>query len=138
MSNAQPVTYQIRYTLDLTKLGAFESYARTWIVLIERYGGIHHGYFIPRASPDGVGMSFPGLGYDGSVDLAVAMFTFPDEDSYRRYRERVAADPECQSAARSRDWLLHSLRAPLSPVGARIVKTGFAPFFAPAAPRPES
>jgi hypothetical protein len=27
------------------------------------------------------------------------MFTFPDDDSYRRYRERVAADPERQSAA---------------------------------------
>ena len=50
MANAQPVTCQIRYTLDLSKLSAFESYARTWIVLIERYGGTHHGYFNPRAS----------------------------------------------------------------------------------------
>ena len=65
--------------LDLSKLSAFESYARTWIVLIERYGGIHHGYFIPRESPDRVGLSFPGLGYDGPADVAVAMFTFPDE-----------------------------------------------------------
>ena len=97
--NAHPVTCQIRYTLDLSKLNAFESYARTWIVLVERYGGIHHGYFVPRASPDRVGVSFPGLGYDGPADVAVAMFTFPDEESYRRYREMVAADPECQSAA---------------------------------------
>jgi hypothetical protein len=97
--NAHPVTCQIRYTLDLSKLSAFESYARTWIVLVERYGGIHHGYFLPRASPDRVGVSFPGLGYDGPADVAVAMFTFPDEESYRRYREMVAADPECQSAA---------------------------------------
>jgi hypothetical protein len=44
-------------------------------------------------------MSFPELGYDGPADVAVAMFTFPDEESYRRYREMVAADPECQSAA---------------------------------------
>ena len=43
MSNAHPVTCQIRYTLDLDKLDAFETYARTWIVLVERYGGIHHG-----------------------------------------------------------------------------------------------
>jgi len=99
MANAHPVTCQIRYTLDLSKLSVFESYARTWIVLIERYGGIHHGYFIPRASPDRVGVSFPGLGYDGPADVAVAMFTFPDDESYRRYREMVAADPECQSAA---------------------------------------
>ncbi len=94
-----PVTCQIRYTLDLGKLGAFERYARTWISLIERYGGIHHGYFIPRAAPGGVGVSFPGLGYDGPADVALAMFTFPDEESYRRYREMVATDPECQLAA---------------------------------------
>lgn len=99
MENSHAVTCQIRYTLDLSKLSAFETYARTWIVLIEHYGGIHHGYFIPRAAPEGVGFSFPGLGYDGPADVAVAMFTFPDEESYRAYREKVKADPECQSAA---------------------------------------
>jgi hypothetical protein len=99
MANDHSVTCQIRYTLDLSKLSAFESYARTWIVLVERYGGIHHGYFIPRASPDRVGVSFPGIGYDGPADVAIAMFTFPDDESYRRYRETVAADPECQLAA---------------------------------------
>ena len=99
MANTRPVTCQIRYTLDLNKLGAFETYARTWIALVERYGGIHHGYFIPRAIPDGAGLSFPDLGYDGPADVAVAMFTFPDEESYRRYRKMVSADPECQSAA---------------------------------------
>lgn len=99
MANAQTVTCQIRYTLDLSKLSAFESYARTWIALVKRYGGIHHGYFIPRASPDVVGVSFPELGYDGPANVAVAMFTFPDDDSYRSYRDRVATDPECQSAA---------------------------------------
>lgn len=93
------MTCQIRYTLDLDKLSAFETYARTWISLIERYGGIHHGYFIPRTAPVGVGMSFPGIGYDGPADVAVAMFTFPNEESYRHYREIVKADPECQSAA---------------------------------------
>ena len=99
MANAHSVTCQIRYTLDLNKLSAFEAYPRTWTVLGERYGGIHHGYFIPRVTRDGVGVSFPGLGYDGPADVAVAMFTFPGEESYRRYREMVAADPEYQSAA---------------------------------------
>jgi hypothetical protein len=46
-----------------------------------------------------MGVSFPGIGYDGPADVAVAMFTFPDEESYRRYRESVKAEPECQSAA---------------------------------------
>jgi hypothetical protein len=99
MANAHPVTCQIRYTLDLSQLDAFECYARTWMVLVERYGGVHHGYFIPRASPDRVGVSFPGVGYDGPADVAVAMFTFLDDESYRRYREMAAADPECQAAA---------------------------------------
>lgn len=98
MADSQAVTCQIRYTLNLAQLGAFETYARTWISLIERYGGIHHGYFIPRANPDELGPSFPGLGYDGPIDVAVAMFTFPDEESYRLYRNRVSTDPECLSA----------------------------------------
>ncbi len=99
MADSQAVTCQIRYTLNLAQLGVFKTYAQTWISLIERYGGIHHGYFIPRVNPDEVGASFPGLGYDGPTDVAVAMFTFPDEESYRLYRNRVATDPECLSAA---------------------------------------
>ena len=99
MGSARPVTCQIRYTLNLNELSAFENYARTWILLIERYGGIHHGYFVPRAIPDGVEVSFPGIVYDGPADVAVAMFTFPDEESYRHYRKMVATDPECHSAA---------------------------------------
>lgn len=99
MTNAHSVTCQIRYTLNLDKLKDFETYARTWIVLIKRYGGVHHGYFIPRVTPDGAAVSFPEVGYDGPSDVAVAMFTFPSEEGYRRYRELVANDPECLSAA---------------------------------------
>ena len=99
IANSQPVTCQIRYTLNLAQLGAFKTYARTWMWLIEQYGGIHHGYFIPRANPDEVGPSFPGLGYDGPTDVAIAMFTFPDEESYRLYRKEVATDPECITSA---------------------------------------
>ena len=51
---------------------------------------------LPQAD---VAVSFPGLGYDGPADVAVAMFTFPDEESYRLYRDKVATDPECLSAA---------------------------------------
>jgi hypothetical protein len=67
--------------------------------LIERYGGIHHGYFVPRTNPDEVGPSFPSIGYDGPTDVAIAMFTFPDEESYRLYRNEVATEPECITAA---------------------------------------
>jgi hypothetical protein len=99
MPNGQAVTCEIRYTLNPNALSAFESYARTWMMLIERYGGVHHGYFMPRAAPDGAQFSFAGLGSDGPKDVAVAIFTFPDEESYRRYRETVANDPECLAAA---------------------------------------
>jgi hypothetical protein len=98
MPSNQPVTCQIRYTLDLTQLAAFETYARTWISLIERYGGTHHGYFLPRPIPDEVGPSFPSLGHNGPTDVAIAMFTFPDEQAYRRYRKDVASDPDCLKA----------------------------------------
>jgi hypothetical protein len=99
MENTQTVTCQIRYKLDLSKLKEFEAYARAWIVLIERYGGTHHGYFIPRAAPEGARMSFPQIGSEGPNDIAIALFTFPDEQSYLRYRAMVAADPECPAAA---------------------------------------
>jgi hypothetical protein len=98
MPNSQPVTCQIRYTLDLTQLAAFETYARTWMQLIERYGGTHHGYFIPRPNPDEAGPSFPGLGHNGPTDVAIALFTSPDELTYRLYRKEVATDPECLKA----------------------------------------
>ena len=94
-----PVTCQVRYTLDLNQLAAFETYARAWMVLINQYGGVHHGYFIPRTSPDVRGASFPGLGYDGPEDVALALFTFPSDKSYQNYREAVATDPECLAMA---------------------------------------
>jgi hypothetical protein len=93
------VTCQIRYQLDMRKLAEFEAYARAWIVLIERYGGTHLGYFMPRKPQEGVAFSFPGIGYDGPADIALALFTFPDEQSYLRYRELVKDDPDCPSAA---------------------------------------
>ena len=64
----------------------FSAYAEIWVRLIERYGGTHYGYFIPRETPEGVGTSFP--------DIAIALFTFPDEAAYLRYRRDVASDPD--------------------------------------------
>ncbi|MGO4619678.1 NIPSNAP family protein [Ensifer sp. 2TAB8] len=89
-----PVTCEIRYRLDESRLAEFEAYAQTWTTLIERYGGRHHGYFIPREKPEGIATSFPGVGAEGGGDVAVALFTFPDEAAYRRYRREVAEDPD--------------------------------------------
>lgn len=41
------ITCLIRYTINPQKLDDFELYARVWMHLIEKYGGTHHGYFVP-------------------------------------------------------------------------------------------
>ncbi|MCR6498862.1 NIPSNAP family protein [Shinella sp. CPCC 101442] len=89
-----PVTCEVRYRLDPGRIADFQDYARIWTTLIERYGGAHHGYFLPRAKPDGAGMSFPGAGDEGAGDIAVALFTFPDEAAYLLYRSKVAEDAD--------------------------------------------
>ncbi|MGV1759800.1 NIPSNAP family protein [Rhizobium sp. A22-96] len=93
MSNA-PVTCEVRYRLDPDRIEDFKAYAKIWIKLIERHGGTHHGYFIPRKRPTGIGISFPGVGEDGADDIAIALFTFPDDEAYLTYREKIANDPD--------------------------------------------
>lgn len=89
-----PVTCEVRYHLDLQRISEFEAYARIWIKLIERHGGTHHGYFMPREKPQDAKVSFEGLGSEGATDVAIALFTFTDEEAYARYREQVAKDPD--------------------------------------------
>lgn len=93
-------TCLVKYTVDLNKLDAFEHYARTWIHLIEKYGGTHHGYFMPGDEssefPE-ARFSFPGLGKQGADDVAVALFSFPDVASYEKYRKDVCDDEECKT-----------------------------------------
>ena len=94
------VTCCIRYTLNPEKLADFERYARTWMCLIEKYGGIHHGYFLPDRSPPAASFSFVDIGEEGPVNVAVALFSFPTVNAYEEYRREVAADPECHAATR--------------------------------------
>jgi hypothetical protein len=89
----------IRYVLVPGKLSEFERYARAWIRLVERYGGTHHGYFVPAESPPSVSYSFPGRGMSGPSDVAIALFTFPNLAAYESYRRDVATDPECLNAS---------------------------------------
>jgi len=79
------VTCYLRYEIDPTKLAEFEAYGRMWIPLVEKFGGTHHGYFLPREGPN---------------DVALALFSFPSLAAYEEYRVRAAADPECQAAIR--------------------------------------
>jgi hypothetical protein len=77
------VTCSLRYVIDSRKLKEFEHYGKMWIPLVERFGGKHHGYFLPS---------------EGANNIALAMFTFPSLALYERYREAAANDLECQAA----------------------------------------
>lgn len=91
---ASAVFCEVRYQLDPDRLAEFEDYGRAWIRLIERHGGTHHGFFMPRAAPGDTTISFPELGRGGASDVAIALYGFPDEESYDNYRTQIALDPE--------------------------------------------
>jgi NIPSNAP len=90
----------IRYNIDPDKLVAFREYACAWISLINKYGGIHHGYFIPGTARDNLpnaAFSFPGLGIEGPPNVAVALFSFPSLEAYEHYRMAVSEDELCKA-----------------------------------------
>ena len=77
------ITCYLKYTIDPFKLKEFEHYAKLWIPLVEKFGGNHHGYFLPHEGPN---------------NIAVAMFTFPSLAEYEEYRKKASGDSECQKA----------------------------------------
>lgn len=79
------VTCYLRYVIDPYKIKEFEYYGKLWIPLVERFGGTHHGYFMPS---------------EGISNVALALFTFPSLAAYEQYRTDAASDPECQAAFR--------------------------------------
>ncbi|MDG9760828.1 NIPSNAP family protein [Pseudomonas sediminis] len=79
------ITCYLRYIVDPYKLKEFEHYAKLWIPLVERFGGTHHGYFLPS---------------EGANDVALALFSFPGLAEYECYRKDSLADAECQAAFR--------------------------------------
>jgi hypothetical protein len=97
------ITCFIRYTVNPNKLADFEQYARTWMHLIEKYGGVHHGYFTPHESPPAARFSFSNIGEEGPSNIAVALFSFPTIEAYEQYRRDVTDDPECVAETRHRE-----------------------------------
>ena len=77
------ITCYLRYVIDPYKLNEFEAYGRMWIPLVEKFGGQHHGYFLPS---------------EGANNIALAMFSFPSLALYETYREQSKADAECVAA----------------------------------------
>lgn len=92
------ITCFLRYSVDPDKSVEFEHYAQVWMRLIEKYGGTHHGYFVPGEGLPSAAFSFPGIGEEGPGDIAVALFSFPTVEAYETYRREVATDPECLAA----------------------------------------
>lgn len=41
------ITCYLRYAIDPNKLKEFEHYGKLWLPLVEKFGGTHHGYFLP-------------------------------------------------------------------------------------------
>ena len=77
------ITVFLRYVVDPFKLDDFERYGRLWIPLVEKFGGRHHGYFMPS---------------EGASDIALALFSFPSLADYERYRADSMRDPDCLAA----------------------------------------
>ena len=71
------VTCYLRYVVDPYQVAAFEEYGRRWIALIQRYGGVHHGYFLP---------------HEGTNNIAWALISFASLADYEAYRARIKAD----------------------------------------------
>ena len=77
------VTCYVKYIIDAQKLKEFEVYAKLWIPIISRFGGIHHGYFLPA---------------EGANNIALALFSFESLAKYEQYRERSLSDDSCREA----------------------------------------
>lgn len=82
------ITCYLKYVIDPFKLKEFEHYSKLWIPLVTKFGGKHHGYFLP---------------HEGANNIALALFTFPSLVEYEDYREKAADDSECQAAMKYYD-----------------------------------
>ena len=82
------ITCVVEYVIDPLKTDDFERFARAWMKLVQRHGGIHHGYFLPA---------------EGASDIALALFSFDSLAAYETYRERFGVDPEFIAADQIRD-----------------------------------
>ncbi|MFF1545067.1 NIPSNAP family protein [Streptomyces sp. NPDC058291] len=75
------ITCHLRYEIDPSQTVAFENYVTGWIPIVTRFGGTHHGCFLP---------------HEGASDLAYALFSFPSLAAYEDYRAAIRQDPEAQ------------------------------------------
>lgn len=77
------ITCHVRYVIDPKKVQQFEKYAKMWIPLVEKFGGVHNGYYLPA---------------EGANNIALALFTFDSLSAYETYRVDSLKDSECIQA----------------------------------------
>jgi uncharacterized protein (DUF1330 family) len=77
------VTCYLNYVIDPYKAKEFEHYAKLWIPLVKKFGGTHHGYFLPS---------------EGANNKALALFSFPSLAEYEDYRVKLLVDEQCINA----------------------------------------
>jgi len=77
------ITCYLRYQIHSDKIAEFEIYGAIWLELVPRFGGTHHGYFLPS---------------EGESDVALAIFSFPSLAAYEQYRKDAATDPDVAKA----------------------------------------
>ena len=100
------ITSYLQYQIDPYKREEFRKYADMWLHLVPKFGGTHHGYFLPKES---------------ASDLAVALFTFASLADYETYRLESQSDPDCRAAsafANETRCIVRLDRQFLEPVGA--------------------
>jgi hypothetical protein len=51
------ITCYLRYEVRPDKLADFEAYGAMWLDLMPRFGGIHHGYFLPSEGESDVALA---------------------------------------------------------------------------------
>lgn len=98
------ITCYVRYVIDAKKVAEFEHYAKLWIPLVEKFGGQHHGYFLPA---------------EGANNIAYALFSFESLAAYEQYRKDSLQDEECQVAfkyAEDTDCVISYERSFMRPV----------------------
>ena len=82
------ITCILEYRIDRRCEADFERWCRMWLELIPRFGGVHHGYFLPS---------------EGHSDIALGLFSFASLADYERYRAAAAVDTEALAATQFRD-----------------------------------
>jgi hypothetical protein len=77
------VTCLLKYVIDPAKINEFEKYGRMWIDLVNKMGGVHHGYLLP---------------HEGPSNISYASFSFESLAKYEEYREKIPGSGECRKA----------------------------------------